>query len=170
MKAFSIAIEELDILVYRAFEKVFGALPEKGRRVWIFLSLCLLLIGITLVDIHFDYKSNLRPLLIIPVLICAAFTSRIYAYALALFASIQWAQAFRIKIIPDDGVVYSYMNWFVALIVLLCVAEFASLAVNTIRNLADYILSVEAQTEELKSMLALERGANLEDDDGAADA
>lgn len=149
MKVFSAYIEELDILIYRAFEKAFDILPEKGRHLWIFLSLALLLIAITLVDVQFDYKANLRPLLILPILLCAAFTNRTYCYALALLASLDWTEAFRIKIIPDGGAIHSFLNWSVAVFALLCVAEFSSLAVGTVRNLADYILSTESQTREL---------------------
>jgi hypothetical protein len=156
MKAFSAFVEELDIVAYRVFEKTFDVFPEKGRSLWIFLSLGVLLLAITSVDVWFDYKVNLRPLLIIPVLICAAFTSRIYTYSLAFFASMQWSQAFRIKIIPDNGLLHSYFNWLVAFAALLCVAEFASLAVNTIRNMADYILSIEAQSQASKSAPATE--------------
>lgn len=151
MRDISSVVEQVDIVAYQAFEKIFGLFPEKGRRFSIFLSLCLLLLAITFVDVWFDYKINLRPLMIVPVLICAAFTSRLYTYSLAFFASMQWTQAFRIKIIPDDGALHSYVNWLVAFTALLCVAEFASLAVNTIRNMADYILSVEAQRQSLGS-------------------
>ena len=71
------------------------------------------------------------------------------ANALALLASLDWTEAFRIKIIPDGGAIHSFLNWSVAVFALLCVAEFSSLAVGTIRNLADYILSTESQTREL---------------------
>lgn len=166
MKPFAEFVEEFDILIYRSFENTFNAFPEKRRRVWIFLALGLLLLTITLIDIRLDYKVNFRPLLILPVLICAAFTSRPFSYSLALFASIQWTQAFRIKVIPDDGGFDTFMNWFVAFFALLCVAEFSSLAVNTIRNLADYILSIEKQTRELESVCADENESDMENNEG----
>jgi hypothetical protein len=145
--------EEFDLFIYRLSERFFDRLPKRNRRLWIFLLMTALMFAITLVDVWSDFKTNLRPILIFPVLVCSVFTNRLYAYAIALTGGLLWSQAFRIKIIPDDGGFLSLVNSLIVFIALLGVAELTSLSVNTIRDMAAYIVAIEDELEECREKL-----------------
>lgn len=142
-------------------------MPGENKNLSGFLFLCVVDLLLAWADISVGWAVSLRPLFVLPIILAAVYISRKYAYALALLSAVLRVESFRVSNIPQGETFSFLINFLPALIAAIAVAEFGSLATNTIRELLGYI-------DALHEELALERIASIdlsgaEDDESDGD-
>lgn len=138
-------IAEFDVFLYRRLDALLDALPGRDKRFSLFVLLIIAEIAIAALDVAVGYTISLRPLLVLPVLVSAIYLPRPRTYLLAVAAILLRLESFRISIIPDGEVFPLVLNFIPAFLAYAAVAEFASLAVGTIRELRDYVVTLEGE-------------------------
>jgi hypothetical protein len=155
------SIIDFDTFAHQKLGSFFDVLPGEDKKVSGFLFLCIVDLLLAWADMQLGWAATLRPLFVLPIILAAVYLSRKYAYALALLSALLRVESFRVSNVPPSEPFSFLINLLPALFALIVVAEFASLATDTIRELLGYI-------DALHEELALERIASM-DLPGAAD-
>ncbi|QGM98622.1 hypothetical protein [Methylocystis parvus] len=148
-------IRLFDSLAHKALTRTLESLPGSNKHLSGFGLLCGLAIALACAGIFAGSGISAEALLILPVILSSIYLSRGYAYCLAAISSVLAVISFKVSNVADGGPFSISLNLPLALLGFIALAEFGSLATETIRELLSYI-------DALHEELALERLKNGE--------
>jgi len=141
---------KLDQYIYARLCAFRGKLPGEDKSLSVFLLVVGVELAVYAADMFSDPMYNPRPLYVFPVLLCAVFSERNYTYAAACLACALNILGFAAALAPGSGSFPFILNATPLFLAYVALAEFASLAVGTIREFIDYIASLEEEVAALR--------------------